>query len=67
MGGFIVATRPVVPATLLAVGLECVAAGLVYAGTFLFVSLNSVERHFYIGKLAQMLHITRLRPAEEPL
>jgi len=34
---------------------------------FLFFSLNSIERHFYMGKLAQMLHITRLRPAEETL
>jgi hypothetical protein len=67
MGAFIVVTRPVVPLTLIAVALECVAAGLVYLGTFLFFSLNGIERHFYLGKVAQMLHITRLRPAEETL
>jgi hypothetical protein len=67
MSAFIVVTRPVVPPTLLGVALECLAAGAVYGGTFLFFSLNTVERHFYLGKLAQMLHITRLRPAEETL
>jgi hypothetical protein len=56
-----------VPVTLLGVALECLAAGIVYGVTFLFFSVNSVERHFYVGKVAQMLHITRLRPAEEPL
>jgi len=67
MAAFIVVSRPLVPTTLIAVALECVAAGLLYGATFLFFSLNSLERHFYIGKLGQMLHITRLHPAEEPL
>ena len=67
MGVFIVATRPLVPVRLVAVGIECVAAGLVYGITFLLFSLNPAERHFYLEKLAQMLHINRLRPAEEPL
>jgi len=67
MAAFIVVTRPLVASTLTSVALECVGAGVLYGATFLFFSLNSVERHFYIGKLAQMLHITRLHPAEEPL
>jgi len=67
MGAFIVVTRPLVPSTLIAVALECVAAGFLYGVTFLFFSMNSIERHFYMGKLVQMLHITRLRPAEETL
>ena len=67
MGAFIVITRPLVSSTLIAVALECVAACLLYGATFLFFSLSSIERHFYIGKLAEMLHITRLRPAEETL
>jgi O-antigen/teichoic acid export membrane protein len=67
MALFIVSTRPLIPPSLVVVGAECVAAGIVYAATFLAFSLNAVERHFYIEKLAHVLHITRLRPAEEPL
>jgi O-antigen/teichoic acid export membrane protein len=67
MAAFILATRPLVAPTLLAVAAECAAAGLVYAITFLLFSLNAIERQFYVGKLGQMLHITRLRPAEETL
>jgi O-antigen/teichoic acid export membrane protein len=67
MGLFILATRSLVPPSLIAVGAECAAAGLVYAAVFVLFSLSAVERSFYLGKLAQMLNITRLRPAEEPL
>ncbi|HUR33029.1 MAG TPA: oligosaccharide flippase family protein [Vicinamibacterales bacterium] len=67
MAAFIVATRSMVPSTLLGVAAECAAAGLVYALTFVLFSLTTVERHFYVGKVAQMLHIGRLLPAEEPL
>jgi O-antigen/teichoic acid export membrane protein len=67
MGLFIVATRPLVPLSLLAVAVECAAAGLVYGVTFVLFSLNAVERQFYLGKVARMLHIDRLRPAEESL
>jgi O-antigen/teichoic acid export membrane protein len=67
MAAFILSTRPLVPSTLLAVAAECAAAGVIYGATFMLFSLNTVERQFYVGKLAQMLHITRLRPAEETL
>jgi peptidoglycan biosynthesis protein MviN/MurJ (putative lipid II flippase) len=67
MGIFIVATRPLVPPSLVAVGAECVAAGLVYAFTFVVFSLGRVERQFYLVKLGQMLRVNRLHPAEEPL
>jgi O-antigen/teichoic acid export membrane protein len=67
MGAFIVATRPLVPSTLAAVAIEGAAAGLLYVMTFVVFSLNGVERNFYMDKVAQMLHIARLRPAEEPL
>jgi O-antigen/teichoic acid export membrane protein len=67
MAAFILSTRQLVPARLLAVGAEFAVAGLVYAVTFLLFSVSSAERHFYLEKLAQMLHITRLRPAEETL
>jgi O-antigen/teichoic acid export membrane protein len=67
MAAFIVSTRGLVPPGLVAIGVEFASAGLVYGLTFLMFSLNSTERQFYLGKLAQMLHIDRLRPAEEPL
>lgn len=67
MAAFILATRPYVPVNLAAVAAECAAAGAVYGLTFVFFSLRDVERRFYLGKLSQMLHITRLRPAQEPL
>ena len=67
MGAFILATRSLVPVNLLAVGAECVAAGLLYGATFLLFSISQVERMFYLEKLGQMLHINRLRPAEDSL
>ncbi len=67
MAVFLLSTRPLVPTNLIAVGAECAAAGLVYALTFVLFSLAPVERHFYLGKVAQMLHIRRLLPAEDPL
>ncbi len=67
MGVFIYATRPLVPVHLLAIGAECAAAGLLYGATFLLFSISAVERAFYLEKLGQMLHISRLRPAEESL
>ena len=53
--------------SLVAVGAECAIAGLIYFATFVIFSLSAIERHFYFDKLVQMLHIVRLRPAEEPL
>lgn len=67
MYAYVVATRPFVPRSLLAVGAECAVAGLVYAFTFVLFSLSAVERGFYLGKVAQMLHIDRLRPLQETL
>lgn len=67
MAAFVLATRSLVPANLAAVGVEFALAGAVYGVTFLLFSLNAAERHFYMEKLAQMLHINRLRPAEESL
>jgi hypothetical protein len=67
MAAFILGTRSLVPTTLVGVAAECAAAGVVYGSTFVLFSLNAVERQFYLGKLFQMLHITRLRPAEESL
>jgi O-antigen/teichoic acid export membrane protein len=67
MAAFILATRQLVPVNLLGIAAEFAAAGLVYGGTFLLFGLTSMERNFYVGKVAQMLHINRLSPAEEPL
>lgn len=67
MGGYIALSKPFIPATLLALAAECVVAGLVYGVTFLFFSLRDVERRFYLAKLAQLLRVTKLLPAEETL
>lgn len=67
MGAFLLATRAYVPAQLAALAAECVAAGLVYAATFLLFSLREHERRFYLGKLAHVLRVSGLKPAEETL
>jgi O-antigen/teichoic acid export membrane protein len=67
MYAYVAVTRPFVPPSLLAVGAECAVAGLVYGLTFVLFSLSAVERSFYVGKVAQMLHVNRLRPAQETL
>ncbi len=67
MCAFAVATRPFVPPSLPAVGLAGAAAAAVYGLTFVLFGLSSTERAFYLGKVAQVLHINRLRPAEETL
>jgi O-antigen/teichoic acid export membrane protein len=56
---FALATRDLVPATLLGVGLEMAAASLVYAGVFVFFGINPLERHFYLSKVRELVR----RPA----
>jgi O-antigen/teichoic acid export membrane protein len=64
---YVAITRPLVPPSLLAIGAECAISGLVYASTFVLFSLTPLERHFYFDNALQVLHVVRLRPAEEPL
>ena len=54
MAGYVMLTRSFVGGSLLAVGAEMVAAVLVYAITFLLVSVSATERRFYISKLSEL-------------
>ena len=56
---FVIATRPFVPQTLVAVGVEMAAASLVYAVVFVFFGIGTVERRFYISKARELMR----RPA----
>jgi O-antigen/teichoic acid export membrane protein len=64
MTACIVATRRLVPDTLVAVGAEMGAGILVYALVFLLFGISARERHLYLSQAsALILH----RPAREPL
>jgi hypothetical protein len=64
MAACIVATRRLVPDTLVAVGAEMGAGILVYALVFLLFGISARERHLYLSQAsALILH----RPAREPL
>ena len=67
MCAYVLSTRALIPPSLVAVGLECAAAALVYGITFVLFSLNAVERQFYQSTLVHTLRVTRMRPAEETL
>lgn len=67
MYAFVAATRSLMPPSLVGVVMEGAAAGSVYALTFVLFGLSGVERAFYMGKVGQLLHIDRLRPAGEVL
>ena len=56
---FVIATRPFVPQTLVAVGVEMAAASLVYAVVFVFLGIGTVERRFYVSKIRELMR----RPA----
>ena len=55
MTAFVLATRDLVPPTLVAVGAEMAAACLVYAIVFVFFGISTVERHFYLSKARELL------------
>jgi O-antigen/teichoic acid export membrane protein len=64
MTAYIVATRALVPDTLLAVGAEMSAGILVYALVFLLFGVSARERHLYLSQVsALILH----RPARIPV
>jgi len=54
MALYIEATRDLVTPTLLAVGIESVVAGLVYAVVFLMFGISTVERRFYLSKITEL-------------
>ena len=62
MTAFVLATRDLVPPTLVAIGAEMAAACLVYAIVFVFFGISAVERHFYLSKARELLQ--RRAPAQ---
>jgi O-antigen/teichoic acid export membrane protein len=54
MTTFVLATRDLVPLTLVAIGAEMAAAGLIYAVVFVFFGISAVERQFYISKAREL-------------
>ena len=66
MTAFVLATRPLIPTTLVAVGAEMAAACLVYAIVFVSVAIDSAERRFYLSKASELLRQRRAAvPAAE--
>jgi hypothetical protein len=56
---FVLATRPLIPTTLTAVGFEMAAACLVYALVFVSMAIDGGERRFYLSKATELLHGAR--------
>ena len=55
MTAFVLATRPMVPATLFAVGAEMAAACAIYAVVFVAFAIDTAERRFYLSKASELL------------
>ena len=55
MTAFVLATRAMVPTTLVAVGAEMAAACLVYAVVFVTLAIDTAERRFYLAKASELL------------
>jgi O-antigen/teichoic acid export membrane protein len=65
MTGFVLATRALVPPTLVAVGAEMGAACLVYAMVFILFAIGAVERRFYLSKSLELLGLRTPEPIAE--
>jgi O-antigen/teichoic acid export membrane protein len=63
MIAFVVATRDLIGASLIAVGVEMAAAAIVYAATFLLFGIRAVERRFYLSKALELTGGWRLSPS----
>jgi O-antigen/teichoic acid export membrane protein len=65
MTAFVLTTRAMVPAHLVAVAAEMAAACVVYAIMFVAFGINRVERRFYLSKATELLrHRTAVPVAE---
>ena len=60
MGAYVVATRPLIGQSLVAVGAEMIAAVGVYAITFLTFGISAAERRFYLSKVLEFTTHARL-------
>jgi Na+-driven multidrug efflux pump len=65
MTGFVLATRALMPPTLVAVGAELAAACLVYAMVFILFAIGAVERRFYLSKSLELLGLRSPEPIAE--
>ena len=61
----VLATRDLVPITLLAVGMEMAVAGLIYLLVFVFFSISAGERHFYLSKARELFRRAPAIPLAE--
>jgi O-antigen/teichoic acid export membrane protein len=62
---YIVATRPWVGGSLLAIVVDVGIAGLVYLFTFVFFGISAEERRFYFARLGDLTSRWRLQPVSE--
>jgi O-antigen/teichoic acid export membrane protein len=56
MAAFVLATRDLIPATLLAVAAEVCLACAVYAAVFVFFGISARHRRLYLAKTLELLH-----------
>jgi O-antigen/teichoic acid export membrane protein len=60
MAAYVAATRPLIGESLVAVGVEMIAAVCVYAVTFLMFAISAGERRFYLSKALEFSTRTRV-------
>jgi O-antigen/teichoic acid export membrane protein len=64
MTAYVLATRDLVPATLVAVAAEMAVACAVYAGVFVFFGISAGQRQLYLSKIAELI---RRRGTRDPV
>jgi hypothetical protein len=62
---YVALTQPFIGDSLIAVGLEIVAAALVYVVTFLFIGVSVHDRRLYLAQVGALASRRRLQPASE--
>ena len=63
MAAFLLATRPLVGASLPAIAGELAAAGPLYLAVFFILGISAAERRFYLAGLEAVTSRWRLQPA----
>ena len=66
MTAFVLATRELVPTTLIAIGCEMTVAWAVYGAVFVFFGISADQRHLYLSKGAELIR-RRRRVAIDPV
>jgi hypothetical protein len=62
MTAFVLATRDLIPVTLVAVAAELMAACAVYACVFVFFGISAAQRHLYLSKAIELVRRRAVRP-----